>query len=534
MKSQPLFSVDSIKAIEAVYVQRQGMELYELMERAGACAFAQIQRRTHEVNDWLIATGAGNNAGDGLVVARLALQAGFNVTLLALKPYAEFSGDPARAWSALQQQIQQKPAHQRFEVVELEAFHEHSQSYDVVVDALLGTGVVGVLREEYREAIAALNHMKAAKVALDMPTGIYADSGGVAEYEGQPTAFQADLTVSFVALKTGQAMNDALQYQGKLVLESLGVRESLSYGQDPEAWKVGLSQVQSLIPRRSKTSSKFDCGHLLVIGGGEHLGGAAILSATSAIKTGAGMVSCWLSQANQAAALASCPEVMWRGVSESEELAADLNEQLVRFQAIAIGPGLGRNETARQRFEQALNVTRNSDVPVVLDADGLYWLAQGNYQLPVNSMITPHAGEAVRLLNTREQDVLASGRIEPQLSVDTAYVEQNRIKVAETLARKYHSICLLKGASTIVSNGTETYITAGAHPAMATAGLGDVLTGLLGSLLAQGVSLMEAALLSSELHFAAGQSAAGERDRGVLASEVRDELNVLINQLDKE
>ncbi|WP_223670888.1 NAD(P)H-hydrate dehydratase [Kangiella shandongensis] len=534
MSPQPLFSVDSIKAIEAAYVQRQGMELYELMERAGASAFAQIQKHTNGTGDWLIATGAGNNAGDGLVVARLALQAGFNVTLLALKPYAEFSGDPVRAWSALQQQVQKTSAHQQFEIVQLAAFEEHQQPFDVVVDALLGTGVEGVLREDYREAITALNHIKAVKVALDIPTGIYADSGGVAEYEGRPTAFWADLTVSFVALKTGQAMNDALQYQGKLVLESLGVRDSLSYGQDAEAWKLSLSQIQSLIPQRSMTSSKFDCGHFLLIGGGEHLGGAAILSATSAIKTGAGMVSCWLSQDNQTAALASCPEVMWRGFTETEDMAAELSAQLTRFQAIAIGPGLGRGETARRRFEQVLYTIKDRDVPLVVDADGLYWLAKGDYQLPANSVLTPHAGEGVRLLNAQEQDVLASGRIEPQLSVDTAYVEQNRIKVAENLARKYNSICLLKGAATIISNGTETYITAGAHPAMSTAGLGDVLTGLMGSLLAQGVELMEAALLSSELHFAAGQSAAGARDRGVLASEVSDELNVLINQLDKE
>lgn len=346
--------------------------------------------------------------------------------------------------------------------------------------------------------------------------------------------FQADITISFVALKAGQVMNSALQYQGRLILENLGVQEPLSYAERPAAWRPKLTELKHLLPQRSAVGSKFDAGHVLVIGGGKNLGGAAILSANSAISTGAGLVSCWLDSDNQSAALAYCPEVMWYGLSESENIESRFEQQLGRFQAVAIGPGLGRDAIARSRFEQAMIALKDSETPVVIDADGLYWLSKGSYTLPKNCIITPHAGEAVRLLNAKEQDVLASGRIEPQLSVDTAYVEQNRIKVAENLARKYGATCVLKGAATIVSNGTESYVTAGADAAFLTAGLGDVLTGLICSLLAQGVNPLETAMLASELHFAAGKSAAAGRHRGMLASEVISALNRLINQLEQE
>lgn len=558
MTPVPLYSTESIKAIEKAYVAEQGIELYELMERAGSGAFEHIRRLYPDANHWLIATGSGNNAGDGLVVARKALEAGFSVTLVALKPYEEFAGDPQAAWEKLQQVSSELVSHQAFERLSLGEFTDLAEpSYEIVVDALLGTGVQGNLREEYAELITGLNLLLCPRVALDIPTGVFADSGcgnsgesgDVSDYKNQTLAFKADVTISFVALKSGQLMNHALEYQGRLICDDLGIRDVKTYGESPALNYRQLANVKDALPQRSSVGSKFDCGHSLIIGGGENLGGAAILSAKAAIKTGAGLVSCWLDSTNRSAALSCCPEVMWQGVDDLQidgrqnEIEHYLLSQLSRFQVVALGPGLGRDEKARHTFEQVIRAMADNDVPLVLDADGLYWLAKCPLELPKYTIISPHAGEAVRLLNAQQEDVQHTGRIEPQLSVDTAYIEQNRIKVAEDLALKYNAICVLKGAGTIVSNGDRTDITAGAHPAMMTAGLGDVLTGLIASLIAQRASshyqkgclqkanLQEIAVLATELHFVAAKSAAGERHRGLLASEVIEELNVWINKL---
>lgn len=525
---QPLFSVDSIKQIEQAFVDEQGIELYELMQRAGASAFERGRRLWPQASHWLIATGAGNNAGDGLVVAKHALQAGFNVTLVALKAYSEFSGDPQKAWQDLLS-IKKEP-HQTFDILGVEEAKAQELSFaDVIVDALLGTGVAGVLKDDYCQLIDQLNGIKAAKLALDIPTGIYADNGCCVKKSEQAIAFKADATVSFVAFKVGQRLGHALEYQGQLYLETLGVRNSLAYGEVPQAWWSDIEHLKDKLPARSMVSSKFDCGHALIVGGGENLGGAAILAATAAIKTGAGLVSCWLHRANQAAALSYCPEIMWQGYSDACDVGS-----LGRYEAIGFGPGLGRNALAEQVFLDTISAIKTAETPTVLDADGLYWLAQhSSVELPKQCVLTPHAGEACRLLNAQQEDVFSSGRIEPQLSVDTAYVEQNRIKVAQLLAKKYGAVCVLKGPGSVISDGAQTFVVAGAHPALITAGLGDVLTGLITSFIAQGASVMDASLLATQLHFEAAVGIANGRRRGLLASEVIDELVIWLKQLEQ-
>ncbi|GAA4362493.1 NAD(P)H-hydrate dehydratase [Kangiella marina] len=525
---QPLFSVDSIKKIEQAFVKQQGIELYELMLRAGASAFERARRLWPQASHWLIATGAGNNAGDGLVVAKHALQAGFDVTLIALKPYAELRGDPKKAWQELLSM--KKEPHQTFDILSVDDAEELDLSFaEVVIDALLGTGVDGELRDHYRLMIESLNSLEAPKLALDIPTGVYAESGNCAKYNGQDIAFKADATISFIALKTGQRLNQALEYQGQLYLDTLGVKNPLAFGEQATAWSVDSHHLRDKIPTRGKVGSKFDCGHALIVGGGQNLGGAAILSATAAIKSGSGLVSCWLHGDNQTAALSHCPEVMWQAYPESP-----VSNDFKRFQAVGFGPGLGRSEAAEQYFLSSMKCLYQLDIPCVLDADGLYWLAQHtSVELPAKCIMTPHAGEACRLLNAQQEDVFSSGRIEPQLSVDTAYVEQNRIHVARALAKKYSAICVLKGAGTVVSDGEQCFVLAGAHPAMMTAGLGDVLTGLMTSLIAQGAKLLDAALVATQLHYEAAVSVAGARQRGVLASEVINELVVWINQLER-
>lgn len=500
----PIFTADSIKVIEQEAAKAQGFALFELMERAGRAAFDCMEREWPLAHRMVIVTGSGNNAGDGLIVAGLAQRVGMQVTLVPIKPLDELSGDAARAW----QQIKDKNI----------SIKEPSQAIfeqaDVIVDALLGTGFKGQLRDEYAQVIEQINQSGMPVLALDLPSGVYADSGLCAEPH-----IRADHTVSFIFYNVCQVMNEGLAAQGELHLATLGVSQSQFYQQRPIAWKQSYADVIDEMPERSATTYKQACGHLLCIGGDFTMGGAIMLATESALRSGAGLVTTFLHPDNRSAALGFCPEAMWHGVA-FEELSFNslIETNPKQFDAIVLGPGLGRSEWARQVFEQSFSYAVQQKLPCLIDGDGLYWLQQlieqnDNLIFPKPLILTPHIGEAARLL-----------------SCDTAKVSNDRITAAKNIAEKYQCICLLKGAGTILADGQQVVIAGGAHPAMATAGLGDVLSGLVGSLVVQGMSAWDATRLATSIHFAAGVEAAGDRTRGMLASELIEMINFLVNR----
>lgn len=498
----PVFKADSIKVIERAAAKAQGFAMFELMQRAGRAAFDCLEREWPLAHRIVVVTGSGNNAGDGLIVAGLAHNAGMQVTLVPIKPLDELSGDAAKAWKELEAEKLpiREPSHALFEQA------------DVIVDALLGTGFKGQLRDHYGQVIKHINQSGMPVLSLDVPSGTYADTGLCAEF-----CIKADHTVSFIFYKVCQVINEGLAAQGELHLATLGVSQSQFYQQQPVAWKQSYSDVIGEIPERSATTFKHACGHLLCVGGDFTMGGAIMLATESALRSGAGLVTTFLHPDNRSAALGFCPEAMWHGVA-FEELSfnslIDANPQ--QFNAVVIGPGLGRSEWGRQVFAQSFAFTIQQKLPCLIDGDGLYWLQQfieqGN-DLPELLIVTPHVGEAARLL-----------------SWDTGKVSEDRINAAQAIAERYQCVCLLKGAGTILADGQQVQIAGGAHPAMATAGLGDVLSGLIGSLLVQGMSAWDATRVATSIHFAAGVEAAGDRVRGMLASELIESIHYFVNR----
>ncbi|MBD3652870.1 NAD(P)H-hydrate dehydratase [Kangiella sp.] len=500
----PVFTADSIKMIEQAAAKAQGFALFELMERAGRAAFDCMEREWPLAHRVVIVTGSGNNAGDGLILAGLALRVGMQVTLVPIKPLDELTGDAAKAWQQLKDKniAVKAPSQGLFEQA------------DVIVDALLGTGFKGQLREEYAQVIEQINQSGMPVLALDLPSGVYADSGLCAD-----SHIKADHTVSFIFYKVCQVINEGLAAQGELHLATLGISQSQFYQQQPIAWKQSYADVIDEIPERSATTYKQACGHLLCIGGDFTMGGAIMLATETALRAGAGLVTTFLHPDNRSAALGFCPEAMWHGVAFEELSFNSLIEASPKqYDAVVLGPGLGRSEWARQVFEQSFSYAVEQKLPCLIDGDGLFWLQQlieqdENLALPQALIVTPHPGEAARLL-----------------SWDTATVSEDRITAAKAIAERYRCICLLKGAGTILADGQQLVIAGGAHPAMATAGLGDVLSGLIGSLLVQGMSAWDATRVATSIHFAAGVEAAGDRTRGMLASELIEAINYLVNR----
>ncbi|NVK21260.1 MAG: NAD(P)H-hydrate dehydratase [Kangiellaceae bacterium] len=518
---QPIFSTSNIKKIEVAAAKAMGIPMFELMLRAGQAAFDLLQKQWPQAKQVFVVTGSGNNAGDGLILAELAQAAGYHVTLVALRDYGQLTHDAQLAWQRVQ------PLN--LPIISLE--DADFSAAEVIVDAILGTGFQGSLSEPYQQAIERINQAvefgQVSVLALDIASGVYADTGLCAD-----TVINAEHTISFIFLKLAQVMNDSLAYQGQLHLARLGVEQSQFYGEKPSLWQHSLEDVMPLIPRRKATTYKNQCGHVLCVGGNHDMGGAILLSAETALKSGAGMVTCHTHSDNRSAGFARCPEIMWRGNSIGGGTAELIEQQ---FQALILGPGLGRDNSegelswGQQQYEYYSKALQTGSLKAVIDADGLYWLAkQPLYFKPSQVVLTPHIGEAARLLSCESAMIDKDNSTIDDLCKHD--ISKDRLAAAKKIALKYGAVCLLKGAGTIISDGQSTVVTAGAHPAMASAGLGDVLSGLIGALLAQGLNAWDAACLAANIHFQAGIIAAQGRTRGMVASELIEPINQLLNQ----
>ena len=416
------------------------------MHRAGRATFDVLRDRWPNARSVTVVCGAGNNAGDGYVVAGLAQDAGLSVDILQVGDPAKLTGDALEA--------------ARFAEVRLGSSVARSPrpwraTGDVVVDALLGTGVRGAVRPDFVEAIAAINDAGKPVIAVDVPSGIDADSGGLLTAD----PVHADVTVTFVAAKLGLMTGDAVDYVGEVVFDDLEV--PCAVFDRPGVAVLCGDGVDALNRRRG--AHKGDSGRLLIVGGEMDMGGAVALAGEAALRTGVGLVSVATRAENRAAILARRPELMVRATRSSQDLV-DLAE---RASAIAVGPGLGRGAWGRELLAYCAGAGK----PLVVDADGLNIVADGDVELPPQAVITPHPGEAGRLL----------GR-------DSGWVQMHRPAAAVALAND-RLVAVLKGAGTLIAQaGAVRSICVNGNPGMATAGSGDVLTGVVGALLARGLA----------------------------------------------
>ncbi len=486
-----IYSVAAVRETDRTTIEDHDVPGYTLMTRAGEAAVREAIAAFPEARRWQIICGAGNNGGDGYVVARLAASDGIAVSVLTLVDPDKLTGDAA---TACRDFVAAGGVVQDFE-------GELDGDADLLFDAILGSGLEREVGGRFAEAVAAVNAHAAPAVALDIPTGIHGDSGAVLG-----CAVEADLTVTFVGLKSGLFLGQAPDYCGEIRFAGLDIPDSYREGIEPDFHRIDEEILKEALPRRPRTSHKGRHGHVLIVGGGQGMAGAVRLAGEAALRTGAGLVSIATHPSHAAQIVASRPELMPHAIEEP----ADLGPLLDRADVIAFGPGLGQSDWARSLFERLAEDPRHS----VWDADALNLLAERNNQLE-HRVITPHPAEAGRLLG-----------------ITTDAVQADRYAAAERLAARYSGAVVLKGAGTLVFAGQKArrrWLCTSGNPGMGTAGMGDVLTGIIAALMAQGLDPALAAAIGVEVHARAGDRAALHGERGLIASDLFAELRDVLN-----
>lgn len=480
-----LFSAAQVRELDRIAIEEYGIPGYELMSRAGRSVFERIEQLFPDVYSCSVVCGAGNNAGDGYIIARLALNAGLKVKVFSLADIAKLKGD---ALTACQSYIEAGGSVTNYRLGDrFEA--------DLLVDALLGTGLDRPVAGLYADAIESINRCTFPVIAVDIPSGLNADTGRV-----MGAAIKADLTVSFIGLKKGLFTGDAPEYCGKIYYSSLDVPETVFDKVGAAAKRI----VHSCLPKRHRCAHKGQNGRLLILGGELGYSGAVRMAGEAALRVGAGLVTIATRQEHAASLNITRPELMCRGVSESGQL----DELIERADIIALGPGLGKSGWSRFVFETAIH----ADKPMVVDADGLNWLADYP-SFGEHVVLTPHPGEAARLLKC-----------------SIAEIEHDRFAAADAIRSEYGGICVLKGAGTLVASKERIAVADVGNPGMASGGMGDVLTGVIAGLLAQGFEFRECAERGAYIHGLAADFAAAEGgERGLLASDLMPYLRRAVN-----
>ena len=467
-----------------------GLSGEELMERAGRAAFALLVQRWPRVTDPAVLCGGGNNGGDGYVLARLARQAGLAPVIYQDRPLERLTGDAlTMARRAQAAGVPMRPL----------TPDSLPDQHPLLVDALLGTGLTGPLRDDKKALIEALDRLGKPVLAVDVPSGLNADSGTGG------AVLHAVCTLTFIGVNRGLLTGDGPLCSGELLFDDLGVPARLHEQIERPLWRPTAADSRRWLPARRRDAHKGRFGHVLVIGGDHGFGGAALMSARAAARCGAGLVSLATRGEHLLPALTSQPEIMARAVDNGAQLQPLLDKATV----IAVGPGLGTDEWGADLLTAVLA----SGVPLVIDADGLNLLAQRAPAARDDWLLTPHPGEAARLLGS-----------------DTGTVQRDRFAALESLTVRYGGTVLLKGQGTLVRSGAAGALISDGNPGMASGGMGDVLTGVIAALLAQGVPAFQAAALGAMVHArAADASAADDGERGLLATDLlpylRRELN---------
>jgi hydroxyethylthiazole kinase-like uncharacterized protein yjeF len=494
---EPLPDAETMRGVDRWAIEDQGVAGLDLMERAGTGVARAVE--VHAC-DGLVAVvcGKGNNGGDGLVVARLLREAGREVTVVCVAPAEEFKGDAAANLARL-------PGEAPVALAQGAAAIERA---GVIVDALLGTGFADEPHGAVAEAIKLVNAADGAVVAVDVPSGVDASSGVVC---GE--AVHAEVTVTFHASKPGVWIMPGKRHAGEVRAIDIGIPRGAPMGA-----KVGLmtSAMAELLPRRAGDSTKFASGQVVVAGGSRGLTGAPRMAAHAAMRAGAGyVIACVPSSAQDLLVSAATPELMTRGVAESggafePAAAAQTIESIRPGGALALGPGIGRSDGA---VAFARELALQADAPMVLDADGLNAHAGRLAELRgrhAPTVLTPHAGELARLLE-----------------LDSEQIERERLRHVRAAAEQSGAVVVLKGDDSLIADPSGyVAVSRGGSPALATAGTGDVLTGVVAALLAQGLDPFEAAGAAVWLHAAAGREAARRHGapEGVIASDVIEAL----------
>jgi hydroxyethylthiazole kinase-like uncharacterized protein yjeF len=486
----PIYQTQQIREIERLAEERFSIASYLLMQRAGKAAFDYLQRRWPQAKKIAVFCGSGNNGGDGYVLAAQAHERGLDVIIWQVGNHDKIKGDAQQAYLTCKQNN-----------IPIRAFDEKAnlEHPDVIVDAICGIGVHDTLHDEAAAAIKKIQRVHIPILAIDIPTGIDADTG-----KTLGAAIQAHATITFIGLKLGLLTSSGVSSTGELILNDLQLPTELFSYVVPVAEKIHASSYTHFLKPRSRDWHKGLSGHVLVIGGDKGYSGAPRMAAEAALRVGAGLVSVATHKDNAVTMNIACPEIMCHGITNPHEL----DFLFEKADVIILGPGMGQSEWAKSLYQYACQ----QSLVLVVDADGLNFLAQTD-QYNENWILTPHPGEAARLLGTT-----------------SALVQQDRLTTIKEVNSRYGGVCVLKGAGSLVlaPNSLPALCDKG-NPGMASAGMGDILSGVIGGLLAQGIPLGEAAKLGVCLHGMAGDMAAKEGERGMIAMDLMPYLRRLSN-----
>lgn len=499
--SQLIYRTEQVREGEQDAAASLDISEKQLMQRAAQACLEHIRQVQQLPGRLLILCGPGNNGGDGWVLARLAQDAGYEVQLAAAEPKSELTQQASEVW--------------REQGGKVTALNEAGESMfataDVIVDALLGTGLSRELSDDYLRLTERLNDFSANHrsyvLSIDCPTGLNSDTG-----QPMPIAVKAHGTVTMVALKTGLVTGQAATYCGELSLAELGIGEAFRRRQRACAYSINDRQVSRRLGRREGAAHKGHYGHVLIVGGDRGMSGAAIMAGQAALRCGAGKVSVLTHPLSHPVVAGAQPELMVHQRDDTSSDDSNLDELLSQIDVVVMGPGLGQAEWGQSLFNQ-LAAWEGS---LVMDADALNLLANSKCKAPAEArwLLTPHPGEAGRLLGCAAADI-----------------EADRYAVVRELADKFNAQVLLKGAGSLVAAPGEGMIQVcrQGSPALASGGSGDVLSGVIGALLAQQVPLEEVLGLAAWLHGSAGELAANQGERGTLPTDLLYFLRRLVN-----
>ena len=503
-----LYTAEQVRELDRLALKELGIDEFDLMHRAGAAAFSRLQERWRHARNLLIFAGAGNNGGDGYVIAALAAKFGLGVQVVFPADPEELSGAAARAW--------RMAADGKVPMCSFKEFRSgQQQEFDLVVDALFGTGLNRAAEGDWLEAIEWINASESPVLAVDIPSGLHADTGSP-----MGAAVRARLTVTFIGIKRGLLTNLGPDCTGEIVFEDLDAPAKIhgcGASTTAEVNRIDIHSSAGYLPPRKPSAHKGSNGHVLLFGGDHGMGGAIIMAAEAALRSGAGLVSAVTRSAHRPALLARRPEVMITG---TEDGRVDLPALFDRATNIVIGPGLGLGDWSRNLLRAALGGHSTRGLPLVADADALRLLAQNavpESDFPEDGWIlTPHPGEAAALLG-----------------VEVEEVQRDRFAAVAELQRRYGGHCLLKGAGSLICVPGEPRrikLCSEGNPGMASAGMGDVLSGMIAGLHAQGLSLEDSLGCAVCVHGEAADLAVRDAgQRGLIATDLMPFIRQLVN-----
>lgn len=479
-----LHTAAQVRTLEAALQARHGLDPATLMARAGAAVLRHLRAAWPQARRVLVVAGTGNNGGDGYELALGLVRAGLAVDVVALAPSrAPVAQAAATRWREAGGSVQAwRPG-------------TSLPAADVVVDALFGIGLVRAPEAAAAALIEAINDQPAPVLAIDVASGLDADRGSA-----PGACVRAQRTVSLLARKRGLYTGVAVDHCGHLAFDDLGCDGLAPAPAEGGCALLAAGELRDTLPARRRGAHKGEHGFALLVGGDEGMSGAVRLAGHAALRTGAGWVALATRAGHAATVALERAELMVHGIEDAPALAP----LLARADAVAIGPGLGQGRWGQALLAAALAVP----APLVLDADALNLLARAPRTLAANRVITPHPGEAARLLGL----------------ADAGAVEADRFAAARTLAQRCAAVVVLKGAGTIVDDGERAWVCPHGNPGMASAGMGDALTGVVVALLAQGLSPAAAARTGVLVHALAGDAAARAGERGLLAGDLIAQL----------